>query len=258
MAVVPLEKRRVLVVVADGTNLSEGLLGAAAIGGGLGFALGGPIGAVVGAGILGALVGAGDRGVLRLPLSLAREQAFFPPSHPAVGEAYGLHPVHETAYVPLAQYHRVVFEQKHRELMRLLAALGARRVRVRVEYGMSLSESGSVGVGSLGASYSEKRSSSSHVDFEEVFAVQGVPHIPDALLWYPHEPTWQGLAERRLHHGTQSAEATLEYESDYGIDTSLVARVEGVGVKLKTKFREFEKTRWRLSVEFGPRASLPW
>jgi hypothetical protein len=46
--------------------------------------------------------------------------------------------------MPLAQYHRTVFEHKHRELMRLLAALGARRVRVRVEYGMSRSASAGV------------------------------------------------------------------------------------------------------------------
>ncbi len=42
------------------------------------------------------------------------------------------------------------------------------------------------------------------------------PSVPDGLVWYCHEPTWQQVAEGREKYGLKSFTLSLQYEDASG------------------------------------------
>lgn len=184
----------------------------------------------------------------------AREELQVPPGHPLVGHVYVGHPLIPARYVPAAVFHRFLLEEKVNELVRLLAALGATRVRVLHRTGRELTGGleGNVAAGdSVGGKVSAKNETKSQLMFEEEFRPEGDAKIPDDLVWYGHEASWQALAQRRLKHRTSKLRATLSYTESFGVDASLKASVEGVGLKLGGSFNDFESTSWEFEGEFA-------
>ena len=76
--------------------------------------------------------------------------------------------------------------------------------------------------------------------------------MPPNLVWYHHEPLWKALCDARLAHGVSSFKVGFSYKSDFGIDASLCAKIEGIGLKVGGTFegsemveQEYEVTFWR-------------
>ncbi|MEP7121349.1 MAG: hypothetical protein ABJE95_10585 [Byssovorax sp.] len=147
-------------------------------------------------------------------------------------------------------------EAKHAELLCLAVALGATRVRAQIaQVAVSSSKAGiELQVEEVtGKIESEHRSSASHrVVFDESYQPRHAPHVPGGLFWLPHEPTWQGLVERRMQYGTLSTTARLEYVNDYGINAALAARVAGIGGTISGGFSELEAISWDVNITFAP------
>ena len=72
-------------------------------------------------------------GVLDARLLLQQEQLAFPEGGPTVGVVYARHPLRRRHYVPFAQFHRVILQEKWFEAARYLLSLGARDIEITWE-----------------------------------------------------------------------------------------------------------------------------
>jgi hypothetical protein len=87
--------------------------------------------------------------------------------------------------------------------------------------------------------------------FEEHFRPTSSPKIPNDLVWFGHEATWQSLASRRIQFNTASFKAELRYEDSFGIDASVKVGLNGMGVDLGGRFADFQETVWKFEGEYA-------
>jgi len=181
----------------------------------------------------------------------------FPVGHPLIDFCYVGHPILPNCYFPVASFHNVLFEEKVNELVTLIASLGAKRLKVRCiqgyksSAGISFIISEPQSSSKVGAETGYNKESWREGIFEETYFPTEQPKIPDGLVWFKSEPTWQALAERRLKFNTQTFRIQLAYKEDYGINTSLTLGLEKCGVKLGGSFTKFEATLWEFEGDFS-------
>jgi hypothetical protein len=90
-----------------------------------------------------------------------------------------------------------------------------------------------------------------------------LPHIPDNLIWYPEQTTWQRLASQRTNNNN-----LLEFEEEFSTkETSFVSASEEESIKADLQILKFsanlnvnesnlkqsersEETVWRIKVKF--------
>lgn len=184
----------------------------------------------------------------------ARRQLRFPPGHPIAGQVYAGHPLVPERYVPLASFHQVMFLEKVNEFVDLFAALRATRVRVLYREGYRRTTGGNVSVSageSVGVKGNVAQEQASEVMLVEEYRPSGEPEIPSNLVWFGHETAWQGYAERRIKYRTAKLQAKISYSESFGIDASLKAKVEGIGLDVGGHFTDFQSTTWDVEAEFA-------
>ena len=181
---------------------------------------------------------------------------YFPPGHPRRNVVYVAHPINTERYLPLATFQRVLFEEKAREALEMLAALGAEKIDIRqssgtkasADLGASLNVPGAAKVAASGAR-------SSHTSSEVVMSARLNPSGPSRLhshqLWYPHESLWQSVARLRLESGLQEFALTVEHTDDHGVNAKLAATVEGAGLEIGGSYTDFSSVRWEMTGSFN-------
>jgi hypothetical protein len=179
------------------------------------------------------------------------DQLTFPIGHPRYLVQYVAHPANRVTYVPMANFHRFVFEQKVAEAQHLLISLGATNIEVEHLFGSGGGLDANPGLSTVnGAGKTNKRlrrvSSRMHLLPDKV------PEIPKDLAWFEHEPLWQELARARLEAGLESFELDIHYTDDFGVDAKLSAKVEGIGIDIGGSFNGNRREMWRLSGNFRP------
>lgn len=247
-------QRLAILVVPDALPTEDSAKIGGVIAGGVVGALFGPLGIAVGAG-LGAFLQSSDDadGITRVGISEARAKLTFPCGHPKVNVGYGRHPHNLNHYLPLDDYHSMLLESKHRELMKLLAALGATRVRVVSQavrsQGVSASASANLPMLNAAGGWESTRASQRQVSFDECYEPSAFhePHVPSGLTWFAHEPAWQGLAERRIRHRLD----------DYGISAELIARYKVVGGSGAAATSKIEYSVWEFEAVFPTSQEAP-
>ena len=188
--------------------------------------------------------------LLLLTCEQASSEISFPVGHPLIDYCYVGHPILLNRYYPIASFHNVLFEEKVNEIVTIIASLGAKRLKVKSVQGYKTSESISFSVSEpqsgskVGAEAGHNREAQREGVFEETYSPVGQPKIPDGLVWFKSEPSWQALAARRLKYNTQTFHAQLTYKEDYGINTGLTLGLEKCGVKLGGNFSKYESTLW--------------
>jgi hypothetical protein len=179
-----------------------------------------------------------------------------PPGHPRDGVVYVGNPVDPPRYYPAATFHRMTFEHKLAEAVRLLMALGATRLEVRHVAGRSREWAGRIEVPIpskgvvVGGAGDGHESSSSALLFRATLAGGSEPSLPPDLAWYPHEPAWQQVAEGRMRHGLREFELAVRYEDDFGVRGRVEAATVKYGFDLGGAFEEHRSTEWRISGTF--------
>lgn len=187
----------------------------------------------------------------------AERELHLPAGHPLVDQAYVGHPLQARRYMPLAVFHQALFEQKVNEFMRLLASLGATRVRYSCTEGFRKTRSGSLGAAlpvagpeaSVGGSRTTERQQ--EASFEEIYEVRGEAKVPDDLVWFEHEVSWRELARRRLEQGTRAFRISLTQEESYGITLDLALGLDALGLKASAGFEDFRRSHWDFEGEFA-------
>jgi hypothetical protein len=193
---------------------------------------------------------------IRVPIQQATSLSL-PPGHPQTDVLYVAHPSDPAAYLPVADFHRLTFEHKFAEAIRLLMHLGARTISVTHTRGWDHEFAGklSAGIPQVGVGASAEASieseSSTRLLYEAELTGHNDPQLPDDLVWYPHEPTWQSAAEARLEFGLQRFSLKLQYTDDYGVNADLAVGARNVGFSLGGSFEKHQKTVWSLEGTFG-------
>lgn len=197
-----------------------------------------------------------EEGASVLPVGkTAAQHIDFPPGHPRDGVLYVGHPAKPSLYFTMADFHRVVFEHKFCEAIELLMSLGATSIRVEHVSGWSkefsarisvpLADADDASTGEAGA----KRGASQSLLYEANLA--GVePSLPDDLVWYHHEPTWQSIANGRLKYGLNDFSLSVSYQDDFGINAGLKVALAKTGLDVGGKFEDHQSTVWRLEGKF--------
>lgn len=181
-------------------------------------------------------------------------QLRFPLGHPRRNVVYVAHPVDPPVYIPVADFHRFLFEHKVAEALRLIRSLGAVTVEVvRVEgwdrtAGIGLGAAGQFGVG---AAASQERGSGYSVLSTMRLNPTLSPSVPADLVWLPHEPLWQEVAQARLEAGLDSFVVDVRSTDDYGVNAGLKALVANAGLEVGGSFVEHRNTVWRLQGTFS-------
>lgn len=194
--------------------------------------------------------------VVRLA-SDAANQLHFPPGHPLYHTVYAGHPLRPGVYLPVAGFHRFLFEEKLNELLELLRLLGALEVSVTYVVGYQQATSRSTGVSLPGKesneaiSFQKTHSGSSQAALVASFRPQGPPRRPEGTTWLPFEPTWNQIAEARLGSGLREIDVELRYDDDFGVGVDLAMGLRHLGLKIGGDFTRYERTHWNFHADFG-------
>lgn len=195
-----------------------------------------------------------DIPIVPLPFSAASEMNL-KPGHPRKNLLYAAHPCDPKSYVPAADFHRLTFEHKFSELLRLLMHLGATTIDVEHVHGWERDFTGRLSAGIPEAEASSDAEVQSSTDERLLYHADldgsDEPALPDKLVWHPHEPTWQSVAEGRLECGLQGFSLNLKYADDYGVNADLKASAEKAGFDLGGSFEKHESTTWSIEGTFA-------
>lgn len=192
-------------------------------------------------------------------LQISRTEAnglVFPPGHPREQTIYVAHPALPSVYYTTATFHRMAFEHKFSEAILLLMSLGASKITVEHVRGWSreFAATMSTSLESIevsGEAGHSAKSGSAHL-FEATLDNPQKPEVPAHLVWYPHEPTWQAVAQGRLKYGLSQFSLTVNYEDDFGVNAGLKMRVQKVGLNLGGTFEDHTATTWKIHGHFAP------
>lgn len=189
-----------------------------------------------------------------IPNSLIAEFEL-PPGHPRNKVLYTAHPSKPNLYIPVSDFHRFTFEHKFSEVLSILMHLGAKEILVEhvSGWGHDFASKLSVGVpqyGSGGMEMGITSNSSRKVLYKAELPGNDKPEVPQNLIWYSHEPTWQKIAEGRIKFGMKNFGMQLIYQDDYGVNAELKAKAKGAGLDLGGKFEDHQSTTWSISGKF--------
>ena len=173
----------------------------------------------------------------------------FPNGFAKANELYIAHPYVKESYIPFNEYENQLADDKKREFLYFLQCLGAKRILYRKKIGNEKSESnvknlnidGTIEFGKsivknkVKGSYDESSETNSQVTgtnsefLEQLFQPVKKPFIPEDLLWYKYEPSWQRIYQQRINGKTYHHEKIVSSNS---IDVS-----ENKKMEIKVAFR---------------------
>ncbi|WP_369927600.1 hypothetical protein [Xanthomonas sp. NCPPB 2632] len=197
-------------------------------------------------------------GLVPVGLSRAKTSLRFPPGHPLVRGVYARHPTEKVLFYPAAVFHRKVFEHKLAEVCLLLASLGAREIRAECARGWGKDFAANLSVpleasgANAGASFSSKNSKTDRIVLHVRLKGHDTPTLPENMVWYEHESTWDAVARMRLKSGMQEFSLSLSYDDDFQVNASLKASAKDAGLDIGGTFVDHVSTLWNITGTFGP------
>lgn len=207
----------------------------------------------------------------------------FAQNHPQNGKTYIQHPLQQNMYVDLEDYNRSLLEAKWQELQWLVERLGATKVTCEVEVANETSQSShsrrqvgghvDVAIASVSGKGSRERGSSSLAKLYKKmsktaeFNPDGHPCIPEGLVFYGGELTWQRMAESvlagRMKHVcvdfTYKKESVVSSKQMQAIELELNSAIPGykfgIGGDFANDFeneqRQMQSLIWHYDVTFA-------
>lgn len=204
----------------------------------------------------------------------------FPITHPKKDHTYICHPYDNRLYLPIEDYEEILLNDRINEYCYLMQCLGATTIRIQNKKEESLNEDresarnihGEVSNKTLGASGNyetnskkgEGRNSKYTFAREQHFNPSKKPYIPDGLIWFPHEVSWQRLATQRMSGGilkysesvssSENRVVTSNELQDINAEVkALFAKMKG-GIKRESNYEISmnEDQEWEIFVEFKP------
>ena len=167
----------------------------------------------------------------------------FPVGHPVACQLYVGHPYIKQKYLPFENYELELIEDKVREFCQLAQCLGAKEIHIECLNSSSSDRntdtnqhiSGEANYRFASASANNGRSQSKHlideisqsINLHQTFIPNGQPHLPENLVWYPNEPSWQRLYHQRMQGSLLQHEERIETRKSRVLEGSELNSIEG-------------------------------
>lgn len=179
----------------------------------------------------------------------------FPLGHPKPKTIYVCNPHLKNTYYPVKEFHKRTFEHKFQEIITLLMALGATSIKVEydsgylkeVDTGLNLN----IKTVEVDVKTDHKRKIDNNILYEATFKPREEAKLPEDLVWYHHEPTWQSIAEGRLKHGLLNFNLAINYEEDFNVNSEINIDLIKYGLNINLEVDSFKSTKWIISGDFS-------
>lgn len=208
----------------------------------------------------------------------------FPMGHPVVNQLYVGHPYIPSKYIPFENYELELIEDKIREFSQIMQYLGA--TEINIESVNSSSNNKDVNTDqklSGGADYKFISGSgngerhitnkllediSQHINLHQKFSPKKYPALPENLVWYQNEPSWQRLYCQRMQGALLEHEERIETKKSQVVENSelkqISAEVKWLFVQangnweqsMEEKFEAHENAILSIHVKFAPLENL--
>lgn len=208
----------------------------------------------------------------------------FPMGHPVANQLYVGHPYIPSKYIPFENYELELIEDKIREFSQIMQYLGA--TEINIESVNSSSNNKDVNTDqklSGGADYKFISGSgngeryitnkllediSQHINLHQKFSPKKTPMLPNNLVWYQNEPSWQRLYNQRMQGALLEHEERIETKKSQVVENSelkkISAEVKWLFVQangnweqsMEEKFEAHENAILSIHVKFAPLDSL--
>lgn len=167
----------------------------------------------------------------------------FPIGHPVTYQLYVGHPYIKQKYLPFESYELELIEDKVREFCQLVQCLGATEITIECLNSSSSDRntnteqhiSGDVSYRVASVSGKNDRDQSRHlideisqsINLHQKFVPNGKPHLPEDLVWYHNEPSWQRLYNQRMQGALLQHEERIETRKNRVLEGSELNSIEG-------------------------------
>lgn len=208
----------------------------------------------------------------------------FPLGHPIVNQLYIAHPYCKYKYLIIDNYELELLEDKIREFCFFVQCLGATRIEISSinnatnNCNNTQSNNFKGGVNSsildVSASYNNNdkigvlNEISKSINLKQEYLPTSSPYLPNNLIWYYNEPSWQRLYEQRMLGSLLNHEERMETRKNRVIESSELKIVKGeldslfmdmnIGINhsLDESLSIKENDILSIQVEFAPLDSL--
>lgn len=173
----------------------------------------------------------------------------FPMGHPIANQLYIGHPLLPHKYIPFENYQLELIEDKVREFCSIVQALGATEINIECLNSNSGDYStngkrhieGNAGhkmvdaSGSYNNEYSRKliEELNHSIKLHQTFIPSTAPHLPEDLVWYNNEPSWQRLYKQRMTGSLLTHEERIETRKSQMVENNELSEIKG---EIKTLF----------------------
>ena len=153
----------------------------------------------------------------------------FPMGHPVANQLYVGHPYIPSKYIPFENYELELIEDKIREFSQIMQYLGATEINIESVNSSSNNKdskidqklSGGVDYKLVSGSGNAERhitnklleDISQHINLHQKFSPKKYPALPENLVWYQNEPSWQRLYSQRMQGALLEHEERIDYWS---------------------------------------------
>jgi len=208
----------------------------------------------------------------------------FPVGHPKVNEMYIAHPLTTNRYMPIEGYQFELIEDRVREFCELAQSLGATEINIECLNSNTNDSSNSESRNISGGFSHEKISvhGSGHdeysrrlieeisrsISLHQTFQPHKAPALPNNLIWYNGELSWQRLYRQRMEGGLHTHEERIETKKSQIVDNREMKEIKGELKSLfanmdvafdkteEAKFEQQENAVLAISVKFAPLSQL--
>lgn len=208
----------------------------------------------------------------------------FPIGHPVANQLYVGHPYIPSKYIPFESYELELIEDKIREFCQIMQFLGATEINIEsvnassnnsdIRIGQKIS--GGINYKLVSASGSSERERnnkflediSQHINLHQRFLPKNSPILPEKLVWYQNEPSWQRLYSQRMQGALIEHEERIETKKSQVVENSelkqISAEVKWLFIEangnweqsMEGKFEAHENAILSIHVKFAPLESL--
>lgn len=191
----------------------------------------------------------------------AKKQFNFWPGHPIDGGVYACTSLEPNLYIPIASFHDFIFKSKMSAFMDMCSNLNAKSAHISYveEEGEEITSKleienipTNIGLVNVDTNMTFKSKILNGYKIEYAFPQQKNIlefHSP----WLTEEPSWKTLNNIRFNRDVREFQVEVNHNSNYGIDSNLVAKLNNIGAALGGTYSSFKKRRLVYDVKFWPK-----
>jgi hypothetical protein len=208
------------------------------------------------------------------------QQIKFPSGHPIANNLYVAHPLLQSYYVPFEIYEIEFIKDKVHEFCHLMQCLGATSISIEYHQALEidsesdrdifLSANASVKLYSAKGSVHEYKKNrfmeriGQELNLEQKFNPSKAPFVPDNLVWYPQETSWQRLVQQRLQGSLTSHIENIVTSKTQVINNESLSEIKAelkvlladakleISEKMSEQLKQHESVVLNIHVEFAP------